>query len=103
MVRFYLAKKPANLAHAVMDGARERGVQQHEARHPARRRAGGMQSAVRMIAGCRAQQRIPLADIDRRADIGNAGEEKMIFDVEKARRLVGPLNVTANLVKIPAL
>ena len=103
MVRFDLAEQPANLAHAMMDGARERGVQQHKARHPRRRRAGGMQSAIGVIAGCRAQQRIPLADIDRRADIGWARQQQMVFDVEKARRLVGPLDVPADLVEVPAL
>ena len=56
-----------------------------------------------MIAGRRAQQRVPLADIDGRSDIGNAGQQKMVFYVEQPRRLIGALHIAADLVEIPAL
>src|SRR5690242_7442289 len=86
-----------------MRRARKRAVEQQKPRQARRRSAGGVQPSIRVISGCRTQKRIPLADIDRRSDIGRSWEQKMVFDVEQARRLVGPLDVPANLVEVPAL
>src|SRR6266481_7968896 len=74
IARLDFAEQPAGLAHAMMDRARESLVEQQETRNPRWGRARRVQAPVGVVAGCRAQQRVPLADIGRRADIGYAGQ-----------------------------
>ena len=103
IARFDLAEQPADLAHAMMDRAWKGLIEQQKARHARRGRAGRMQAPIGVVASRRAQQRVPLADIGRRADIGGAGQQQVIFDVEQPRRLVGALDIAAELIEVPAL
>src|SRR5262249_6608214 len=50
-----------------------------------------------------AQQGVPLTEIGRRAHIRNAGQQEVVFDIEKARRLVSAFKIPSYLVEVPSL
>ena len=62
-----LADQLVELAHAQRDRAREGEVEQQELRDLGRLHAARMDPAEGVVAGGRAQQRVPLAGIERRA------------------------------------
>src|SRR6516162_8154697 len=103
IARLEFAEQPVGLTYTMMDRAGEGLVEQQETRHPRRCRAGCVQAAIGVVAGRRTQQRVPLADIGWRADIGGARQQQVIFDVEQPCRLVGALDVASELVEIPTL
>ena len=61
-----------------------------------------MHAAEGVIAGGRAQDRRRLAGFDRRGGRGRGGHA-VELDVQQAGRLVGPFDIAAKLVEVPAL
>ena len=49
------------------------------------------------------QQRGPLIGVERRADVGHAGQQQVILDVEDPRGLVGPFEKPGQAAEMPGL
>src|SRR6516164_5030106 len=72
VTRLDFAEQVAGLAYAMMQRTRKGLVEQQETGHARRGRAGRVQAPIGVVPGRRTQHCVPLADIDRRADVGEA-------------------------------
>src|SRR5271166_709816 len=100
---FQLRQHGLDGADAEEHRARKAPVQEQEASHAGRRDAARVHPEIGMVARRRAQQRVPLARVGGGADIDRGRQQRVVLDVEQARRLVGALQVTADLVETPSL
>ena len=87
---------------AVQHGPRKLAVE-HQEIHHVHRRNPAVPLAIHFQRAGRPQQGQPLDVVERRADVGQLGQQDEVLHVENARRLVGPLEHAAQLAEVPGL
>jgi hypothetical protein len=92
-----------HLAQAHRDGTREAGIEQQKAHDLGRLHAARIGPPEGMIAGGRAQQRVPLAGVHLAIGFVGRRHQAVVVDVQQPRGLVRALQIFADLIEIPAL
>ena len=82
--------------------AGEVAVENQELGHLGRRGAA-VPLAIHLQGTDALQQGNPLVRVDRRAHVGRAGQQQVVFDVEDPRGLVGPLDRHRQPAEVPGL